>query len=44
MKIVEEASWGSCCILVVGGFEEQVRQTPLTAQVYLSSFRVGLER
>lgn len=44
MKIVEEATWGSCCILVVAGFEKQVRQTLLTAQVYLSNFRAGLEQ
>lgn len=31
VKIVEQANQGGCCILVVRGFEEQVRQIPLMA-------------
>lgn len=41
MTVVEEACWGGGCILVVGGFEEQVRQTRFLAQVHLSSSRAG---
>lgn len=33
--------WGGGCTLVVGGFEEQVRQTLFMAQVHLSSLRTG---
>lgn len=41
MKIVEEATWGSCCILIVAGFEEQVRQTPLTGVFIQLQSRAG---